>query len=128
MRYIKSCGFVAYKKVGDEVYYLIIKGINRDIGFPKGHMEAGETEEQTALRELMEETGLTATLDTDRFASIEYPISGGARKQVIFYLGEISGCVEVGSGEIEAYKWVSAEELKDHLLPDTVRACKALLE
>ena len=58
MRYIKSCGFVAYKQIENKNYYLIIKSLNGDIGFPKGHMEIGESELQTAIRELKEETGL----------------------------------------------------------------------
>ena len=90
MRYIKSCGFVAYKKVGDEVYYLIIKGINRDIGFPKGHMESGESEIQTAVRELKEETNVEVeVIDGFRYA-MEYklPRTTDAVKQVIYFLGK----------------------------------------
>ena len=42
MRYIKSCGFVAYKQIESRNYYLIIKSLNGDVGFPKGHMEIEE--------------------------------------------------------------------------------------
>ena len=94
---------------------------------PKGHIEAGETDVQTALRELYEETGLTANLDTSRCASIEYPISSFARKQVAFFLGEVAGEPKVREGEIDKFKWVTAEELKDYLFPDTYEACKTLL-
>ena len=58
MRYIKSCGFVAYKRIESINHYLIIKSLNGDMGFPKGHMESGESELQTAIRELKEETGV----------------------------------------------------------------------
>ena len=94
---------------------------------PKGHMEAGETDVQAALRELYEETGLTAKLDTTRTAFMEYPISSFARKQVVFFLGEVAGVPKVREGEIDKYKWVTAEELKDYLFPDTYEACKTLL-
>ena len=91
-------------------------------------MEAGETQEQTALRELLEETGLTAKLDTSRWASIEYPIFGFARKEVVFYLGQVAGQPKVRPGEIDKYKWVTAQELKDYLFPNAFEACQRLLK
>jgi 8-oxo-dGTP pyrophosphatase MutT (NUDIX family) len=90
-------------------------------------MEAGETEAETALRELLEETGLTAQLDTARSATIEYPISPIGRKQVVFFPGQVSGTPKAGHGEIDAFRWAKAEELKDYLFPDTVAACEPLL-
>ena len=74
-----------------------------------------------------EETGLSANLDTSRCASIEYPISSFARKQVAFFLGEVTGVPIVRDGEIDKFKWVTAEVLQDYLFPDTYEACKALL-
>ena len=83
---------------------------------------------QTALRELYEETGLTAALDTSRYASIEYPISDFARKQVILYLGEVTGTPRIREGEIDKYKWVLSSELCEYLFPDTYKACESLLK
>ena len=74
-----------------------------------------------------EETGMTATLDTTKTAAIEYPISDFARKQVVFFLGEVAGETKVREGEIDKFKWVTTVELKDYLFPDTYEACKALL-
>ena len=90
-------------------------------------MEAGESEVQTALRELYEETGLTAVLDTGRQASVEYPISDYARKEVVFYLGAVSGVPAAREGEIAGYQWVTAGQLKDYLFPDVAEACGTLL-
>ena len=94
---------------------------------PKGHMEAGETEMQTALRELWEETGLTAQLEPDKTATIQYPISPIAQKQVVFFLGQVSGTPKTRAGEIDGFRWVKAEELQDYLFPDTIAACAPLL-
>lgn len=125
----KSCGVIPYRKVGSEKEYLIVyEQFSQCWSLPKGHMEAGETEVQTALRELAEETGLTAALDTGERAVIEYPISPIARKQVVFFPGEVSGTPRTREGEIERFKWVKGSELKDYLFPDTVAALAPLLK
>ena len=124
----KSCGVLPYRvKDGRLQFLLVFETRSKCWSLPKGHIEAGETDVQTALRELYEETGLTAKLDTTRVASIEYPISSFARKQVDFFLGEVEGTPRVREGEIERFKWVSTDELRDYLFPDTYEACKALL-
>lgn len=124
----KSCGVLPWRMHnGQREFLLVFESFSKCWSLPKGHMEAGETEPQTALRELGEETGLTAQLDTSRWASIEYPISDVARKQVVFCLGAVTGDPIVRLGEIDKFKWVTAEELRDHLFPDTVKACTALL-
>lgn len=42
--------------------YVIIKSTEGYYGFPKGHIESGESEEETALREIREETGLNVNI------------------------------------------------------------------
>ncbi len=124
----KSCGVLPYRVVNGEPEYLIVfEKFSKCWSLPKGHMEVGETEIETAQRELLEETGLTAKLDTSATAVIEYPISPIAKKQVVFFLGEVSGTPKTHPGEIEGFKWVKAEELKNYLFPDTVSALQNLL-
>ena len=124
----RSCGVLPYRiEAGERQFLLVFETYSQCWSIPKGHMEPGETEIETAQRELLEETGLTAQLDTTRFASITYPIAPYARKEVRFYLGQVSGIPKVRPGEIERFKWVTAEALQDHLFPDTYRACLSLL-
>lgn len=124
----RSCGVLPWREVsGRREYLIVFEQFSQCWSLPKGHMEAGETEAQTALRELKEETGLTATLDTTRRAVIEYPIQPLGRKQVVFFPGRVSGTPKVRPGEIERFKWITAEELEAHLFPDTVAACKKLI-
>ena len=57
--YENSCGAVVFRDIRGEVRYLLIKNKrSAHWGFPKGHIEPGETKEETALREVLEETGL----------------------------------------------------------------------
>ena len=61
----KSCGAIVYTHENGVRKYVIICGTGMYqgfCGFPKGHMEPGETEEETALREVKEETGLDVKL------------------------------------------------------------------
>ena len=61
----KSCGAIVYTYENGVRRYVIIRGtgIYKEFcGFPKGHMEPGETEKETALREVKEETGLDVNI------------------------------------------------------------------
>ena len=53
-----SCGFVLFRQVGKNRYYLLMHYKAGHWDFPKGHVEEGETQVQTARRELEEETGI----------------------------------------------------------------------
>lgn len=119
----KSCGVIPYRKTRNEKEYLILLQNNSCWSFPKGHMEVGESESDTALRELFEETGLNAILDTQKRAVIEYDIPPLLHKQVVLFLGEVHGAVTAQEQEIADYRWVKAAELQDYLHPDTYKAC-----
>ena len=84
-----SCGFIAFTKIDEVNYYLLIKAHNGDIGFPKGHMELGESEIKTALRETKEETGIDVRAIGGFRKQIEYPLKKkNATKRVIYFLGQ----------------------------------------
>ena len=89
----KSCGAVVFTKENGYIQYVIIQSQNGFYGFPKGHMERGETEAETALREIREETGLLVHL-IDGFRMEDcYPIccNGTQRmKGVVYFLAEYS--------------------------------------
>lgn len=125
----KSCGVIPFRKNSGVKEYLILLQTNNFWSFPKGHMEPGETEEQTAMRELYEETGLRVRLAADKSVVSEYDMHPIARrKQVILFPGEVEGDVLPQETEVLKYKWVKASELKAYLQPDTYEACSVLLE
>jgi 8-oxo-dGTP pyrophosphatase MutT (NUDIX family) len=49
---------VVYRREDGVTYFLLIRDPYENWGLPKGHVERGETPEQTALREVSEETGI----------------------------------------------------------------------
>ena len=125
----KSCGVLPWRRHnGVKEYLIVFEQYSQCWSLPKGHMEAGETEVETAQRELLEETGLTAELDATQRAVIEYPLRPAGRKQVVFFAGQVNGEPVIRPGEITAFKWVLAEELQSYLFPDTVEACQQLIE
>ena len=90
MNYVKSCGFIVYKLINNEIYYLVIKSINGDVGFPKGHMEYNESEVETAIREVKEETNIDVNIVCDFRHLIEYKLVNkiDTIKQSIYFIGK----------------------------------------
>ena len=90
MRYEKSCGAVVFTRVGAEIKYVLIQQLAGFYGFPKGHMETGESERETALREVLEEVGLKLKLLDGFVTRDEYllPNRKNTKKQVTLFLGE----------------------------------------
>ena len=65
MTYEKSCGGIVYRKFHGNTEILLIKHIKSGYwSFPKGHVENSETEEETAKREIKEETGIDVYIDS----------------------------------------------------------------
>jgi len=87
-----SCGAVVFTRIDGEIRYVIIRGLRSRHGFPKGHIEKGETERETALREIWEETGLRVTFLEGFRAEEQYPLMREGKpetlKRVIYFLAE----------------------------------------
>ena len=89
----KSCGAVVFTRERGAIRYVLIRQRSGQYSFPKGHMEPGETEKQTALREIWEETGLHPEF-VDGFRdseTYELPKKPGCWKEVVYFLAEYSG-------------------------------------
>ena len=75
----KSCGAVVYYEAAGERLYLLEEMRAGHYSMPKGHVEPGESEAETAEREIGEETGLAVTADTGFRACESYgltPLAG----------------------------------------------------
>ena len=111
--YEKSCGAVVFwRQKGGPTLFLLVKNRNgRHWGFPKGHMEAGESEEETAVREVCEETGLQIQI-CEGFREVSaYRPFGRIRKQVVFFMAEKQeGNVIIQHTEIDRFQWATASQ------------------
>ena len=88
MKYEKSCGAVVFTEADGEIKYLLISSLEGIYGFPKGHVEGNETETETALREVYEETNLKVELIDGFRTTTEYFMpTKEAVKQVVYFLG-----------------------------------------
>ena len=113
MKWEKSCGGVVFTRTGNTVRYLIIRHLGGHCGFPKGHMEPGESEPETAIREIREETGLTVSLVEGFRAADSYPLPNkpGVCKEVVYFPAEFSDqTIHTQPEEISEAYLVSYEE------------------
>lgn len=116
MKYEKSCGVVTYILTNNEIHYLLVKQTNGFLSFPKGHVEGNETEEETALRECLEETALKVTLKKGFREVINYKIPEiDVDKDVVLFIGEIDNLdyhkQEKEIADIQVYKYQEAYNL-----------------
>ena len=119
MEHEKSCGAVIFR-VGKGIEYLLLHYEAGHWDFVKGHVEKGESEEETVKREILEETGLGSdTFLSDFRERIDYFYRGRGRlvsKEVIFYLVRNTGEEQVKiSGEHVGYDWLPYREALDRL-------------
>lgn len=112
MTYEKSCGAVVFTRIDGRINYVLAQGLGGHYGFPKGHMEPGETEEETALREIFEEVHLRPSLVNGYRGISEYYIPDiDVQKQVVFFLGEYKDQeIVYQKEELQSAQLVSYEE------------------
>ena len=93
---------------------LLVKNNNgRYWSFPKGHIEEGETEQETAIREIKEETGLDVTIVRNFREISEYCPFGKIRKRVVFFLARaFTDNVKIQEEEIDSYIWVDLQQAR----------------
>ena len=118
MQHEKSCGALVLRYGDDgKTYILMIRhkaGGHRS--FPKGHMEPGETEYMTAVREVFEETAVQIRIDTDFRKTVHYHPMPGVSKEVVYFLTETAQIdIHPRQGEIAQVEWVPLEQAEQSL-------------
>ena len=108
-----SAGGVVYRKDGNVVQIQMIRDRYGKMTLPKGKMEPNETAEQTALREIREETGIegriVAPLGTVSYR-YAHPEGGTVDKEVRYFLVEATGgSLRAQTEEISGVEWMSPQ-------------------
>lgn len=117
----KSCGAVVYKQEGNEYRFLLEKMKLGHTSIPKGHIEANESEQETALREIKEETNLDVEIDTKFRDVISYSPYDGCMKEVVFFIAKASKSSKMTPQECEVNDllWANFQEAKELLTFDS---------
>ncbi len=135
MIFEKSCGAVVFR---DETmpdgrkqkYVLMIKqSPASNFSFPKGHVEPGESETETACREVYEETAVTINIVHDFRKPVYYSPRPGAKKEVVYFVAETKQLdIRPQSGEISEVEWVDIDKAPRLLAHSNDRRVLALAE
>lgn len=131
----RSAGFLIFRKEGDKIKYLFLKNKGR-FDVPKGLQKSNESELETALRELEEETGLKDIKVMPFFKKkVEYFYKWDneiIKKEVVYFLGETKTKEVKVSEEHDGYVWMDKEEalskLKYESLKDLVGTAEKFIK
>jgi 8-oxo-dGTP pyrophosphatase MutT (NUDIX family) len=106
-------------------FLLVLSAIHNTWGFPKGHIETGETELDAAKREIFEETGIDCITFIDGFRQEDVYLTEGAlpenkgktvEKHSIYYLAKTNNTqLTARENEIKKAQWFSYDEAKNIL-------------
>lgn len=109
MKFEKSCGCITFNEKNE---VLLIHSVNGHWGMPKGHMEPGETELETAIREVKEETNIDVViLDENKKYTETYSPFAGVMKEVVYFLARNkNNTAQPQLGEIIETKWIPLEQ------------------
>ena len=117
-RAVRAAGGVIVRPASAGPLVLLVhRPLYDDWTFPKGKVERGESDEECALREVEEETGLRCTL-REELASTEYIDARGRRKRVRYWWMEVESGELRFEHEVDAARWLTTAEAAEELTYD----------
>ena len=123
MKKVKSCGCI----IIENNKVLLIQQKKGNWGFPKGRVEKNETECETAIREVKEETNLDVKIeDVNKKYVDSYFAKQNEFKEVVFFLAKrIGGEIKPQENEIKKVEWVDLIEAINRI---TMKSTKILYQ
>lgn len=123
MKHEKSCGCIV---MNDNNQVLLVLHNAGHWGLPKGHMEDGETEVETAIREVKEETNIDVIVNEKFRYTMEYSPKEDVWKEVVFFLAHsVSDHEEAQLEEVSEVKWFELDSAIENI---TYENAKELLK
>ncbi len=121
-RYERSCGAIVFREVNGIRRVLLVQHGVGHWSFPKGHVEAGETDHETAIREVKEETGIDIAITSPFLRESTYSPIPHVYKTVVFFLGNYQGGqITPQLSEVQRVSWLTPEECNSLLVFDRDR-------
>jgi bis(5'-nucleosidyl)-tetraphosphatase len=136
MRRERSAGAIIFRREEKNIFYLILHYSSGHWEFAKGHIEEGENEKETVVRETKEETGIGDLFFCEGFREeIKYFFKSKRKglkdekpilvsKEVIFYLAETKTKDVIISKEHRGFDWLPYKEALERV---TFKGSKSLL-
>ena len=107
---IRAAGGVVVRGHHDERRVAIVhRPRYDDWTFPKGKVLGGESDDEAALREVLEETGIVAEIVSE-LPSVEYSHRSGTPKSVRYWLMRETGGAFEPNDEVDELRWCSPTE------------------
>ena len=113
-----SAGIITYRIYNGQPHFLVLHYPHGHWDLPKGKIEEGETLQQAALRELKEETGLSAHIMDGFQEQLGYFFRHDGQliqKSVYFFVGEASEGQVILSYEHIGFEWLPYDQAIERL-------------